>query len=56
MRELLRDGAVSIISTATSAVVLGLLVATRTPSPGWANVTDPLLFATRSREPAIIGG
>lgn len=36
--QLLRYGAVSIIATATSLVVLGVLVSTRALSPGWANV------------------
>jgi len=38
VRQLLRYGAVSLISTATSMIVLGVLVATRTITPGWANV------------------
>lgn len=36
--QLLRYGAVSIIATTTSLVVLGVLVTTRAMSPGWANV------------------
>lgn len=38
LRQLLRYGAVSIVATTTSLVVLGVLVTTRTLSPGWANV------------------
>ena len=38
LRQLVRYGAVSVIATVTSMVVLGLLVATRTVTPGWANV------------------
>jgi putative flippase GtrA len=38
MRKLLRYGAVSVVSTATSMTVLGLLVATRALTPGWANL------------------
>ena len=36
--KLVRYGTVSIISTITSLVVLGVLVATRTMPAGWANV------------------
>jgi putative flippase GtrA len=36
--QLLRYGAVSAIATATSLAVLGVLVATRTVTAGWANV------------------
>jgi putative flippase GtrA len=36
--QLLRYGAVSIIATTTSLVVLGVLVSTRFLTPGWANV------------------
>jgi putative flippase GtrA len=36
--QLLRYGAVSIIATTTSLVVLGVLVSTRVLAPGWANV------------------
>ncbi len=36
--QLIRYGAVSLISTSTSMIVLGVLVATRTVSAGWANV------------------
>lgn len=36
--QLVRYGAVSLIATATSLLVLGALVATRTLTPGWANV------------------
>ena len=35
---LLRYGTVSIISTTVSLTILGILVATRTVTPGWANV------------------
>jgi putative flippase GtrA len=38
MRKLLRYGAVSVVSTLTSMTVLGLLVATRALTPGWANL------------------
>ena len=38
MRKFLRYGAVSAISTVTSMAVLGLLVASRVLTPGWANV------------------
>ena len=38
LRQLLRYGAVSIIATTTSLVVLGVLVTTRLIGPGWANV------------------
>ena len=38
LRRLLRYGTVSVISTFASLTVLGLLVATRTTSAGWANV------------------
>jgi putative flippase GtrA len=38
LRQLLRYGAVSIVATTTSLVVLGILVTTRALSPGWANV------------------
>ena len=36
--KLARYGAVSLVATTTSLVVLGLLVSTRTMAPGWANV------------------
>ncbi len=36
--QLLRYGAVSIVATTTSLVVLGVLVMTRTLAPGWANL------------------
>lgn len=36
--QLLRYGTVSVISSTTSMIVLGALVATRTVTPGWANV------------------
>jgi putative flippase GtrA len=36
--KFVRYGAVSAISTVTSMVVLGVLVATRTLTPGWANL------------------
>lgn len=36
--QLLRYSAVSVIATVTSLAVLGVLVWTRTTSPGWANV------------------
>jgi putative flippase GtrA len=36
--QLIRYSAVSLISTTTSMTVLGVLVATRTVSAGWANV------------------
>jgi putative flippase GtrA len=36
--QLLRYGAVSLISTSASMVILGVLVATRTVTAGWANV------------------
>ncbi|MGN6692596.1 MAG: GtrA family protein [Aquihabitans sp.] len=39
LRQLLRYGAVSIVATTTSLVVLGALVTTHAMSPGWANVT-----------------
>jgi putative flippase GtrA len=38
MRKWFRYGAVSAISTVTSMAVLGVLVATRTLTPGWANI------------------
>lgn len=38
LAKLARYGAVSLVATGTSLVVLGALVATRTLSPGWANV------------------
>ncbi|MDQ1533967.1 MAG: hypothetical protein QOF28_1728 [Actinomycetota bacterium] len=38
IRKLLRYGAVSCVSTATSLTVLGVLVGTRIASPVWANV------------------
>jgi putative flippase GtrA len=38
VRKLLRYGAVSVISTLTSMVVLGVLVASRGLTPGWANL------------------
>lgn len=38
LRQLIRYGAVSIVATATSLVVLGILVSARAMSPGWANV------------------
>ena len=38
MRRLLRYGTVSVIATLTSMAVLGALVASRTVTPGWANV------------------
>jgi len=37
-RQLLRYGAVSVVATLTSQVVLAVLVTTRWASPGWANV------------------
>lgn len=36
--DLLRYGAVSIVATTTSLVVLGVLVTTRVLTPGWANL------------------
>jgi len=36
--KLVRYGAVSVIATTTSLIVLGTLVATRTMVPGWANL------------------
>lgn len=36
--QLVRYAGVSVLATATSLVVLGALVATRTLTPGWANV------------------
>ena len=36
--QLVRYGAVSLIATSTSMIVLGVLVATRTVTAGWANV------------------
>lgn len=38
LRKLLRYGAVSLVATATSMTVLGVLVGTRIASPVWANV------------------
>lgn len=38
LRRLVRYGAVSIVATATSLTVLGVLVATGWLTPGWANV------------------
>jgi putative flippase GtrA len=38
VRKLLRYGAVSVVATLTSMAVLGSLVATRTLTPGWANL------------------
>lgn len=38
VRKLLRYSAVSVIATTTSLTVLGVLVSTRTLSPGWANL------------------
>ena len=38
LAQLVRYGAVSIVATTTSLVVLGVLVTTRTLAPGWANV------------------
>lgn len=38
LRQLVRYGAVSVIATSTSLVVLGVLVSTRLLGPGWANV------------------
>jgi putative flippase GtrA len=38
IRQLLRYGTVSIVSTSVTLSLLGVLVATRTASPGWANV------------------
>lgn len=38
LRQLVRYGAVSLIATATSLLVLGVLVSTRVLAPGWANV------------------
>lgn len=38
VHQLLRYGAVSIVATTTSLLVLGALVTTRALSPGWANV------------------
>ena len=38
LRQLVRYGAVSIVATTTSLVVLGVLVSTRALTPGWANV------------------
>lgn len=38
LAQLVRYAAVSAIATATSLTVLGVLVATRTLSPGWANI------------------
>jgi putative flippase GtrA len=38
LRRLVRYGAVSVVSSSVTFVVLGGLVATRTLAPGWANV------------------
>lgn len=38
LRQLVRYGAVSVVATTTSLVVLGVLVTTRLLTPGWANV------------------
>jgi putative flippase GtrA len=38
VRRLLRYGTVSIVATVLSLTILGALVATRSMSPGWANV------------------
>jgi putative flippase GtrA len=38
IRKLMRYGAVSLVATATSLTVLGVLVGTRVDSPVWANV------------------
>jgi putative flippase GtrA len=38
LRQLLRYGAVSTVSTSVTLTVLGVLVATTTIRPGWANV------------------
>lgn len=38
LAQLVRYGAVSIVATTTSLIVLGVLVSTRVLSPGWANV------------------
>ena len=38
LRQLLRYGAVSLVATTTSLVVLGALVTLRWVTPGWANV------------------
>jgi putative flippase GtrA len=38
LKQLVRYGSVSAIATTTSLIVLGTLVATRTTTPGWANV------------------
>lgn len=38
LRQLVRYGAVSVVATTTSLVVLGVLVTTHALSPGWANV------------------
>jgi len=39
LAQLVRYGAVSVIATTTSLVVLGALVSTRTLTPGWASLT-----------------
>jgi putative flippase GtrA len=38
MMKLIRYGAVSAVATSVSMIVLGVLVATRTLTPGWANL------------------
>jgi len=48
--KLVRYGAVSIVATTTSLVVLGLLVSTRTMAPGWANVVATAIGTVPSFE------
>jgi putative flippase GtrA len=50
LRQLLRYGTVSIVATTTSLVVLGILVATRSLSPGWANVAATAVGSVPSFE------
>lgn len=49
-RQLLRYAGVSAISTTTSLVTLGVLVSSRTLSPGWANVVATALGTIPSFE------
>ncbi len=49
-RQVLRYAGVSAIATTTSLMTLGLLVSTRTLSPGWANVVATALGTIPSFE------
>ena len=50
MSQLVRYAAVSAISTSISLTILGVLVATRTVTPGWANIVATAIATVPSFE------